>query len=187
MKVIGVHCPYCGGNIKFDLDSGRKHCFCVHCGQQILLDDEVIRTEYREVKVDEARIKEADVQAQIELEKLKVYERDLERWEKKRGFRIILGIGWVVGVIVLVLFCIGFSNLTGDQISTFWLAFWGGVSWSILGIIFLCTSTAKPLSPDVSKIREELRKELFQSSQGSSLFDGNSDSNRRLFGEKYGK
>ena len=58
MKIHAFHCPYCGGNIKFDLDSGRKFCFCTHCGQQVILDDEVIRTEHTEKIIDYAQIEQ---------------------------------------------------------------------------------------------------------------------------------
>ena len=169
MKVIGVHCPYCGGNIKFDLDSGKKHCFCIHCGQQIILDDEVIRTEHREVKVDEARIKEADVQAQIELEKLKVYERDLERWERKRGFRLKLGIGWIIGLVVIVFFCIIYHNVTWDDESTFWIAFCIGWVWLMIGF-FLVAGMSKPLSPDELKRRDEFQREQMRNNQRRTIF-----------------
>ncbi len=65
MKLQALHCPYCGGTVKIDLEANNKSCFCIHCGQQIIIDDEVIKTEHTEIKRDEARIKEADVNAQI--------------------------------------------------------------------------------------------------------------------------
>ena len=65
MKLQASHWPYCGGTVKIDLEANNKSCFCIHCGQQIIIDDEVIKTEHTEIKRDEARIKEADVNAQI--------------------------------------------------------------------------------------------------------------------------
>lgn len=96
MKIIGVHCPYCGGAVKFDIDAGQKSCFCVHCGQQIILDDEVIRTEHIERHIDEARIHEADINERIKLKELEL--KLLKQRREERKSKVIL---------ILRLICVG--------------------------------------------------------------------------------
>ena len=66
MNIKAFYCPHCGGNIKFDIDSGKKSCFCIHCGQQIILDDEVVRTEHTERYIDYARIEEAKIKLEMQ-------------------------------------------------------------------------------------------------------------------------
>ena len=88
MKIIGVHCPYCGGAVKFDVDAGKKSCFCVHCGQQIILDDEVIRTEHVERKIDEARIHEADINERIRLKELELQLLNQKKEERKSKVKL---------------------------------------------------------------------------------------------------
>ena len=58
MNLKALYCPNCGGTVKYDIDSGKKRFFCIHCGSQILIDDDIIRTEHKEVIVDEAKIQE---------------------------------------------------------------------------------------------------------------------------------
>lgn len=58
MNLKALYCPNCGGTVKYDIDSGKKSFFCIHCGSQILIDDDIIRTEHKEVIVDEAKIQE---------------------------------------------------------------------------------------------------------------------------------
>ena len=52
MKLQALYCPYCAGTVKFDIESGRNYCYCVHCGQQIYFDDEVARSEHKEIIED---------------------------------------------------------------------------------------------------------------------------------------
>ncbi len=103
MKILGIHCPYCGGNIKFDIDSGKRHCFCVHCGQQIILDDEVIRTEHVEIKRDETKIHEADVNERIRLKELEMEENRRISSEKSKKTKLIVVLTIAsIGVLMLL-------------------------------------------------------------------------------------
>lgn len=57
MRLIDLTCPNCGA--AFQVDGDREYCFCQHCGTKMLIDNGTTRI------IDEARIKEAEVQAQI--------------------------------------------------------------------------------------------------------------------------
>lgn len=114
MKIVGLHCPYCGGTVKFDLDTGIKHCFCIHCGQQMILDDEVIRTEHIERKIDEAKIREVDAKARVELEQLRLYEKSLDDYHRRKKTRTKLGVIWGILAVSLAAFGIIYYYITWD-------------------------------------------------------------------------
>lgn len=78
MKVIGVHCPYCGGTVKFDIEAGQNHCFCIYCGRQIILDDEVKKTEHTRIIVDQARLKEIELKEKQLAADIQLKEKQLE-------------------------------------------------------------------------------------------------------------
>lgn len=115
MKVVGIHCPYCGGNIKFDLDVGKKSCFCVHCGQQIILDDEVIRTEHVEIKRDEARIHEADIKERIRLKELELEAEERKRASRLFKFKVIVTIIMLASELFFILFALARCDAYGDD------------------------------------------------------------------------
>ena len=71
MKLISLQCPYCGGSFQFN-SNGHSIAYCSHCGQKVLIDDEVKRTEHKKIKIDVARIHEADVKEQIKLRELEL-------------------------------------------------------------------------------------------------------------------
>ena len=67
MKIIPVECPKCGAS--FEIDEGRKTCFCQYCGTKIAIDDGINRTVNTNIIRDEAKIKELELRAkQLELE-----------------------------------------------------------------------------------------------------------------------
>lgn len=113
MKILGIYCPYCGGNIKFDIESGKKSCFCVHCGQQIILDDEVIRSEHIEIKRDEARIKEAEIKREIKM-------RELDIQSKDNTFHSILKWFWLVITLILIIITVLILFFGGDKSASGW-------------------------------------------------------------------
>ena len=99
MKIIGVYCPYCGENTLFDKDSGKKQCFCVHCGKQIVLDDEVIRSEPGGRIINEANPQDVDIKDQIRLKELEADKRhDIHRL-----------IRFLVPFVVVALYILGFA------------------------------------------------------------------------------
>lgn len=90
MKMISLKCPECGADI--DIEEGHKQCFCKYCGTKILIDDGNSTYTYR--KVDEARIKEAEVDKAIRLKELEIEQEKNLQLEKtkelKTKFTIIL-------------------------------------------------------------------------------------------------
>ena len=66
MQVIKLQCPNCKADLS--VDSSRERLYCEYCGQEILLNDDVARSEHTENinityrQVDEALIKEAEVE-----------------------------------------------------------------------------------------------------------------------------
>lgn len=128
MKVIGIHCPYCGGNIKFDIDIGNKQCFCIHCGQQIILDDEVIRTEHTERTVDEARIHEANVNERIRLKELAFKEKELDSERKQSKMHLIVSGVWCIVMAIIVIFSIFNDDILGGVL-------FGGGLWVMIGLL----------------------------------------------------
>ena len=85
MKMHILNCPKCGGKLSFN--GNRTLMFCAYCGTEIFLDDEVKRSEhtYTYRKIDEARIKEAEVEKDIHYMNLDYKER-----EQKRDNKLIL-------------------------------------------------------------------------------------------------
>lgn len=110
------YCPKCGASLKFEEDN-RDYGFCQYCGTKIMLDD--YRSTHR--VVDEARIREAEINEKIRLKELEMEEKKLQKSEKNKIFKvkasIILGI---VGVMMMVI-GIGLGNLSGDKDSAFYI------------------------------------------------------------------
>lgn len=96
MKLIPVVCPRCNAEIQIKPET--KICFCTYCGTQIIIEDESVTHIYK--KIDEARIREADVRETIELKKLEMEEK------KRRGREKIIGTVTVLTVLVIVIFLV---------------------------------------------------------------------------------
>lgn len=90
MKLQTLECPNCGGSIH--VEEGRSTCFCTYCGKQIAVDDGTVHIRY----TDDARIREAEVNEKIELEKLRHDEKD------KAGFTKMLVIMFVIFTVILL-------------------------------------------------------------------------------------
>lgn len=101
MKVVSLTCPGCGANLS--IEDGRKQCFCQYCGMKIMLDDESIT--YR--TVDEARIKEAEVQAMLKMKEMEQKNKQIELYNQSIKYRVIASI--IIGIIFCVTAVIGFS------------------------------------------------------------------------------
>lgn len=103
-----IRCVNCGSNLVIT-DTKREFAFCEYCGTKIVLDD--VRVRVNQSFVDEARIKESDNKTKVEIQKLKIYEQELERYHKK--LKIMIAILIVYSVLTLTLFAIGFNELAG--------------------------------------------------------------------------
>lgn len=100
MKLVKLNCPSCGANLSDDINEGMKYMFCKYCGQKILVDDEVKRSEHREIKEDVAEIKKAEFDSELKLKELEYKERDDKR--SNRMILILLGIMALMAVIPMV-------------------------------------------------------------------------------------
>lgn len=75
MKLYSLKCPSCGASISFDPKKPIK--FCSYCGDQIIFDDGVKRSEHKSYKYsehvvrDEAKILEAKNQLELSKEETK--------------------------------------------------------------------------------------------------------------------
>ena len=100
VKMIALKCPECGS--KLQIEDGHKECFCQYCGHKILLDDGSVETTYTYRKVDEARLKEAEVDKLIRLKELEIKQKELDRKAKSKTFKAKLGIVFVLFGIILI-------------------------------------------------------------------------------------
>lgn len=83
MKGINLICPRCGANLTINNVGSREYCFCEYCGTRIRLYDPNTTT-YR--YVDEARIREAELNAQLREKELDLRLNREDEYEKKSEF-----------------------------------------------------------------------------------------------------
>lgn len=110
MKIISLKCPECGADI--DIEEGHKQCFCKYCGTKILIDDGNSTYTYR--KVDEARIKEAEVDKAIRLKELEIEQEKNLQFEKTKELKTKITI--LLCTIAVISFTISYGtsyNLMG--------------------------------------------------------------------------
>lgn len=105
MKLISLKCPECKADL--NIEEGRKMCYCQYCGTRILIDDNSSTRTYR--KIDEARIKEAEVDKAIRLKELEIEQMKLQNEERTRNrtrkFMMTMGIS----SFILAIFCLFLS------------------------------------------------------------------------------
>ena len=136
MKLLSLYCPYCGGAFKFDPDTGKQFCYCAHCGQQIVIDDEVKRIEIKTEHRDEAKIHATDVHAQLELERLKLYEQELAEYKKRKAFYLKAGIVWTIIFAIMIIIFVAKEMTIGIAICFI---------WAMIGTVaFAATDLKKP-------------------------------------------
>lgn len=101
MKIISLKCPECGADI--DIEEGHKQCFCKYCGTKILIDDGRSTT-HTYHKVDEARLKEAEVDELIRLKELEIEKEERQYHRRVVKYKVIaLIILGIVGTISFVI------------------------------------------------------------------------------------
>lgn len=100
VKIISLKCPECGADIS--IEEGHKQCFCQYCGAKIILDDgNTIHTYH---KVDEARIKEAEVDKLIRLKELEIEKEERQYRRNIVKYKVIaLFVLGIVGTIAFVI------------------------------------------------------------------------------------
>lgn len=132
MKLISLKCPEC--KVDLNIEEGRKICYCQYCGTKILIDDNSSTRTYR--KIDEARIKEAEVDKAIRLKELEIEQMKLQNEERTRNrtrkFMMTMGLS----SFVLAIFCLYLSYITKEG-----LFLMVGVFAILLGMMFSLLAT----------------------------------------------
>ena len=116
MKLVSIKCPECSANL--DVEEGRKHIYCSYCGAEIMLENENEKV-YR--KIDDARLKEAEVREKVRLKELELEEYKIksEEVQKKKRIKIAIGLLITGGACCFLGFLLG--NLSGDEDSGFYM------------------------------------------------------------------
>ena len=109
-------CPNCGAELQIDVKN-RDFAFCQYCGSKIMLDD--YRSTHR--IVDEARIKEADIDKLIRLKELELKEKEMSQARKGRMIAYIVALAFVL-IGLLLSFVYEGAPLMGIAIGA-WIAF----------------------------------------------------------------
>ena len=104
INLVSLKCPECHAALA--IEEGRKYCFCQYCGTKILIDDGSTSHTYR--KIDEARIKEAEVKERIRLKELLLEEKKQAAKERRNKVKIIISV--ILGIIGLLFLTIGLSG-----------------------------------------------------------------------------
>ena len=119
VKFISVKCPECGADL--EMEEGRKQMFYSYCGAKVMLQNE---NEYTIRTVDEARIREAEVNRELrlkelELEKQRKSEEDNKNLSSKNFFKKRIKIYLILTIIGAVPMLLDL-NFTGtiDKIFT---------------------------------------------------------------------
>lgn len=99
IQMIRLKCPACGANL--EIESDRKTAFCTYCGEKILVHND---NEYTYRHIDEARLREIELEERELEEKIKDKEKR-EHFRKTRNKVMIwlLIISFVLVVISAVL------------------------------------------------------------------------------------
>ena len=131
INTISLKCPECNANLS--VDESLKQCFCQYCGTKIMLDDGSTNYVYR--KVDEARIKEAEIRENIRLRELELEEKRYMDKKKAKSFKVKVSI--VLAIIGILMMAIGFLG----EGELFVLSAIG--MWCCLAIAFLWNNNDK--------------------------------------------
>ena len=98
VKIIAFKCPECNANL--EVVEKRDFCFCQYCGAKIFLNDE---NEYIYRKIDDAAIKQIELDKFKEQHKYELDEENKKNKEKKKKNSILFLI------ISVILLAIGFA------------------------------------------------------------------------------
>ena len=119
MKLIKLKCEGCGASLEVNEELKKVHCN--YCGTEFIVDDGSTKHTYR--KIDEARLKEAEVSEKIRLKELELEERKMLSKEKIKSIKI--KILMFLGAVALIDFIFGDGSLA------FGLLFIGAWVWLI--------------------------------------------------------
>ena len=97
IKFVSIKCPECGSTL--DIEEGRKQIYCSYCGAHIMVQND---NEYIFRQVDEARIKQTEVDAAFRMKQLEIQEKELEQIKSAytRKCRICMAV-FVLSIILM--------------------------------------------------------------------------------------
>lgn len=90
--VTPLTCPKCGGAIQ--PPPGQNQCFCMYCGTPLHVDDGSQTLIYR--KVDETRIREAEIDERLELARMELDEKRRPGRMKLTAFLAVIGAAMII-------------------------------------------------------------------------------------------
>ena len=132
MKTVAMSCPKCNASI----DAETK--FCSHCGTAVVIDDEAMRMKYTYQQVDDARIREADVQEKIrlkelEIELIKLQHETQQKKTVQRAKLFVLSFMSVAVIAISLLFIVFYEKIgLGDDPSITMVGFVLILVWLIV-------------------------------------------------------
>lgn len=111
MKIVAKSCPKCHAPLT---DQSR---FCSHCGIPLVIEDESSKLQYTYQKVDDARIREADVHEKIRLKELEIDSLKLQNESKLMKTAVMMKLAVLFGLLaVLFLLIIAIITTTSSNI-----------------------------------------------------------------------
>lgn len=147
MKLIDLFCTQCGASLK--IDSSLKRCFCQYCGNQMLIDDEIVKHKL---------VNGAEFGYQAELGKRKFQEdlanidarimqteKALQRYRKSESDYLLLSFGAVFFTVLLFLGFIGAKSFE---------CFMFGMAGVVVSIIFFVMS--KDSKKGIGRVSQQL-------------------------------
>ena len=121
MKTVDLKCPNCGASV--DYDEGMTKVFCRYCGTPVIIDDESVRINVTNRIVDEARVRELDLEAQ----KLEYHRSEMAEYKEKEAEWKKIAIGWLAAVGVSFFLLMMVANVR----------FLGALSAALTGVLML--------------------------------------------------
>ena len=145
VSIISLKCPECGATIS--IESDRKQAFCTYCGAKILVNNE---NEYVYRHIDEAQITQAETDRLIQLKQLEIAEKQAERDEQAKAFKIKLAL--ILGAIGILMMIVGglLGSASGDPDSWLYMIAMLGF-FPITGAFGIAASFVKRPDKKVSK------------------------------------
>ena len=103
IRFVSVKCPECGAAL--DIEEGRKQIFCSYCGSKVMIENE---NEHIYRNIDEARIRQAETDRQVQLKKMEIIERKRAAAEKAKKTRLQLTV--ILVIVTLIFLGVGFGT-----------------------------------------------------------------------------
>ena len=105
VQVVTLTCPHC--NATLTIDGGRETCFCSYCGTPVKVVNE---NEYVIRHVDEAEIRHAETERDVQMKQLEIDEGDtrFNQGARKTIFHL-----WIAAIVVIALLCLYVAFFTG--------------------------------------------------------------------------